>query len=181
MKGVVFTEFLEMVEDKFGFETADAIVVNSNLPSGGIYTSIGTYAHQEMIVLLQQLNLRTQIPIPDLLRNYGQHLFSRFTEMYPVFFTHAKTAFEFLESIENHIHTQVLKLYPDAELPKFETTRKSENTLEMLYRSDRAMGHFAHGLIIGCLNYFDERADVKIEYLDDKGTMIQFLIVKTNE
>lgn len=178
---MVFTEFLEMVEDKFGFETADAIVVNSNLPSGGVYTSIGTYDHQEMITLLHHLQERTQIPIPDLLRSYGQHLFGRFSELYPVFFEHTQSAFSFLESIENHIHTEVLKLYPDAELPKFETSRKSDNTLEMIYRSDRAMGHFAHGLIIGCLAHFDEKAEVKIEYLDQEGTVIQFVIVKTNE
>lgn len=181
MKGMVFTEFLEMVEDKFGFETADAIVVNSKLPSGGIYTSIGTYDHQEMILLLHQLHLRTEIPVPDLLRSYGQHLFGRFTELYPIFFKHSQTAFGFLESIENHIHTEVLKLYPDAELPKFETTRKSSDTLEMRYESDRAMGHFAHGLILGCLDYFNETAQVRIDYLNEKGTLIRFEIEKINE
>jgi hypothetical protein len=181
MKGVVFTEFLEMVEDKFGFETADAIVMDSNLPSGGVYTSIGTYDHQEMITLLHHLNERTQIPISDLLRNYGQHLFIRFTDLYPVFFKHAHTAFDFLESVENHIHTEVLKLYPDAELPKFETHRRTENLLEMVYTSDRMMGHFAHGLIKGCLDYFKEDAEIKIHYLDESGKQIQFEIVKVNE
>ena len=41
MKGIIFTEFIEMVEDKFGFEVADNIITNSNLPSGGAYTAVG--------------------------------------------------------------------------------------------------------------------------------------------
>ena len=31
MKGIVFTEFLEMVELKFGLETVDKIIENSKL------------------------------------------------------------------------------------------------------------------------------------------------------
>ena len=36
MKGIVFTEFLEMVEDKFSPELADRIIEGAELPSGGI-------------------------------------------------------------------------------------------------------------------------------------------------
>jgi len=43
MKGIVFTEFLELVENKFGLEMLDAIIEASNLESEGVYTRIGTY------------------------------------------------------------------------------------------------------------------------------------------
>ena len=36
MKGVVFTEFVEMVEEKFSPEMAELIIESSNLPSQGI-------------------------------------------------------------------------------------------------------------------------------------------------
>ena len=32
MKGIVFTEFLEMVEDQFGLETVDDIIEAADLP-----------------------------------------------------------------------------------------------------------------------------------------------------
>ena len=35
MKGIVFTEFLEMVEEKYGYEVVDQIIEESKLPSGG--------------------------------------------------------------------------------------------------------------------------------------------------
>ena len=32
MKGIVFTEFLDLVEDKFGLEMVDKIISQSNFP-----------------------------------------------------------------------------------------------------------------------------------------------------
>ncbi len=52
MKGMVFTEFLEMVEDRFSPEIADRIITASDLRSGGAYTAVGTYEHSEMIQLV---------------------------------------------------------------------------------------------------------------------------------
>ena len=59
MKGIVFAEFIELVEDKFGFEIADEIIEESNLPSGGSYTSVGTYDHREMLELVTHLSEKT--------------------------------------------------------------------------------------------------------------------------
>ena len=39
MKGIIFTEFLDMVEKKFSIETVDHIIEVSNLSSGGSYTA----------------------------------------------------------------------------------------------------------------------------------------------
>ena len=75
MKGIVFTEFLELVEDKFGLEMLDAIIGASNLESVGVYTGIGTYNFSEMLALLTNLSERTTISIDDLLLAYGEHFF----------------------------------------------------------------------------------------------------------
>ena len=45
MKGIVFREFISMVENEFSIETADEIITASNLKSEGAYTSVGTYPH----------------------------------------------------------------------------------------------------------------------------------------
>ena len=75
MKGVVFTEFLELVEDKFGLEMVDAIIQASDLESGGAYTAVGTYKFVEMVSLLTALSERTQLSIDELLYVYAQHFF----------------------------------------------------------------------------------------------------------
>src|SRR5689334_15543112 len=86
VKGVVFTELIEMVESRFGLEAADAMLDQQGLPSGGIYTVTGTYAHGEAVTLLTRLSGMTGVPIPDLLYAYGEHLFERFHALFPGFF-----------------------------------------------------------------------------------------------
>ena len=41
MKGIVFTEFLEMVEERYSAEVMDQILLGAKLPSGGAYTARG--------------------------------------------------------------------------------------------------------------------------------------------
>jgi hypothetical protein len=176
MKGIVFTEFIDMVEGMFGYEMMDSIIESSNLPSGGIYTAVGTYDHSEIVQLVVALSNRTEIPINFLLKTYGKHLFGVFTRGYSHFFTYVNNAFDFFEQIDRYIHVEVRKLYPDAELPKFDTIRSSENVLEMLYQSDRKMSDLAEGLIESALEYFKEKATVEKIDLNPDGSYVKFII-----
>ena len=153
MKGMVFTEFLEMVEAKFSADMVDDIIEDSNLPNGGAYTAVGTYDHNELVQMVVALSKRTDIPAPDLVQVFGEHLFGRFNALYPSFFAGVNSALDFLEGIETVIHTEVRKLYPDAQLPQFDCTR-SEDGLKMLYSSPRHFGDLAEGLIKGAVAHF---------------------------
>lgn len=154
MKGMVFTEFLEMVDEVFSADMVDDIIDESKVESGGAYTTVGFYDHQEMLALVTALSHKTGKPIPDLVQHFGRHLFSRFQQLYPQFFYGITHAFDFLESIETRIHVEVHKLYPDAELPSFEVTRDGINKLEMIYRSKRPFADLALGLIQGCIEKY---------------------------
>jgi len=178
MKGVVFTEFLEMVEDQFGYETADTIIVNSKVPSEGAYTSVGTYPSSEMFALVEHLSINQNIPIPTLLNVFGRYLFHRFAKVYLFAFEGMDSAFELLQKIEHHIHVQVKKLYPDAELPTFRTEKTAENQLVMYYQSERSMGDLAVGLIQGCLEHFEEEATIVKENETEDGKNVKFTITK---
>jgi hypothetical protein len=178
MKGIVFTEFLDMVEDRFGLETADQIIEDSQLPSKGAYTSIGTYNHTELEQLLTNLSKKTGISIPDLLKTFGQSLFESFVKGFPQFFENVFSSFSLLQEVEGYIHQEVKKLYPDAELPKFETVLK-DNNLTMIYRSDRGLSDLAEGLILGCINHYDENINLQKEDLSNgQGKIVRFLLTK---
>lgn len=177
MKGIVFTEFLEMVEKTFSPETADQIILASELPHGGAYTAVGTYPHAEMVSLVVHLSEVSATPVPDLLRTFGRHLFSRFVALYPAFFPSGMDTLTFLAGVETHIHAEVLKLYPDAQLPRFDTRRAGEDELVMDYRSDRAMHDLAEGLIQGCIQHFGERVHLRKEVVDGTGgTCARFVL-----
>jgi hypothetical protein len=184
MKGMVFTEFLEMVEDKFGFDVADDIIDASKdkLSTQGAYTAVGTYPHSEMIALVTNLSMATQIPMPKLVHVFGEYLLNQFAKHYSEFFQSANNAFDFLKSIDNHIHVEVLKLYPDAELPRFSCFHPNDdkNRLTMIYTSERAMSDLASGLIEGAIKYFNENISYEKELMEEDGKRVKFSLVRND-
>lgn len=178
MKGIVFTEFLELVEVKFGIEMVDNIINASNLESQGIYTSVGTYSFSEMLQLLQHLSANTGISIDDLLLAYAEHFFSVIERNYPGLLATYKDPIEMISSIENHIHIEVRKIYPDAELPTFEVLEKTDNSIILIYKSSRAMHHFGLGLMNKTFEHFNSTATIVLEKLKEDGTEVKFIINK---
>lgn len=178
MKGIVFTEFLDLVEEKFGLEMVDEIITKSDLESGGAYTSIGTYSFSEMLQLLQHLSAKTNISIDNLLLIYGEHLFAVLGNSYPGLLETYADPIEMLASIEDHIHIEVRKIYPDAELPTFIVEERTENSLVMIYKSSRAMHHFGLGLMNKTFEYFNSSATIVLEKIKEDGTEVKFIINK---
>jgi hypothetical protein len=161
MKGIVFTEFLEMVEEAHSPDMVDAIIAEAAPPHGGAYTAVGTYPAQEMGALVGALARHSGQPAAELLRGFGAHVFGRFAVLYPAFFEGVTDTFDFLERIELVIHTEVLKLYPDAELPSVLAERSGPGGLRVTYRSPRCMADFAEGLIEGAATHFGDRIEVQ--------------------
>jgi hypothetical protein len=178
MKGIVFTEFLDLVEEKFGIEMVDDIIINSTLESEGVYTSIGTYSFSEMLQLLKNLSNKSGITIDTLLLIYGEHFFTVIKKSYPGLLETYKDPMEMLSSIENHIHVEVRKIYPDAELPTFLIEERSENKLIMNYKSSRAMHHFGLGLMNKTFEHFNSSAEIILEKIKEDGTEVRFIINK---
>lgn len=169
-----------MVEEQFSIEVAEDMISACELASGGAYTSVGTYDHREMVALLQKLSQMSERSVPDLLRAYGNYLFAQLAILYPMFFTEVTSSLEFAGRIEDVIHVEVLKLYPDAELPKFDLVNHTSDELKMIYRSDRHMGDLAEGLLEGCIAHFGEQESVSLlrENLQDQGNPICFTLTR---
>ena len=179
MKGIVFREFIDMVEESFSLDTADKIISSSNLATGGAYTSVGTYDHGEIVNLVGHLSEITHISVPDLLRTFGEHLFKRFSVLYPAHFAAQNSTFGFLSILDNKIHVEVLKLYPDAELPVFEHEFPDPDRMTFVYSSKRPFGDLAEGLIRGCIAYFGENITLVREDLPCKeGANVRFTLTR---
>ncbi|MEZ5535956.1 MAG: heme NO-binding domain-containing protein [Thiolinea sp.] len=178
MKGVIFTEFLEMVAETFSEDMIDDIIDDSELESGGVYTAVGTYSHEEIVQLVVSLSKHSGIEVSELIRIFGQHLFQRFVVLYPDFFAQKGiTAFSFLQSVEDYIHVEVRKLYPDAELPRFNTQQESDDVMLMTYSSAHPFATLAEGLLRGCMDYFGLNAEINTTDLSDgAGTHAEFRI-----
>lgn len=178
MKGIIFTEFLEMVEDQYGLEVVDFIIENSNLESDGIYTSIGTYDFTEMLSLITNLSNKVSVEIPDLLFVFGKFLFYKLGGAHPEIVQSYDNPLSLLQSIEDHIHVHVKKLYQDAQLPTFRVLERSENHLVLLYESNRGLYMLAYGLMLSCFNHFSRKAEINYELLAKDGSKVKFDITQ---
>ncbi|MDO9226014.1 MAG: heme NO-binding domain-containing protein [Pseudomonadota bacterium] len=178
MKGMIFTEFMEMVEATWSQDMVDTLIARSQVPSGGAYTSVGTYPHEEIIALVAALSQETGVAAPSLIRTFGRHLFSRFALGYPRFLQGMTCTLQFLAGIENVIHAEVRKLYPDAELPTFEV-EQAPGSLTLTYFSDHPFADLAHGLIEGCIAHFGENIEVLREAIADlPGAQARFTLTR---
>ena len=176
MKGVIFVEFLEMVEQMLGIEATEEIIENSQLPSGGAYTTVGTYDDSEMISLVTELHLKTNIPVPTLLKEFGKYLFSSFVIRYRNMMHHLTDSFSLLRRIDDYIHVEVQKIYPEAVLPVFQTEDISDNEMKLIYNSTRKMPDLAEGLIEATMIHFNENFTIKRTSLLDDNSQVEFLI-----
>jgi hypothetical protein len=161
MKGIVFTELLDMVEAKFGHSTLQNTIKTANLGHDGVYVAGGYYPFEELAGIVVALSKVTNVPVPDLLFAYGRHLFGVLIKGYPQFAEGKKTPLDFMESIDNYIHVEVRKLYPDAELPKFHVESKTNDKIIILYESPRRLENLAHGLMVGCADYYNQPLDIQ--------------------
>ncbi|CAN7553117.1 heme NO-binding domain-containing protein [Pseudoduganella sp. LjRoot289] len=171
MKGVVFTEFMELVEARMGLDMLDRIITEADLPNDGAYTAVGTYDHAELVRLVMALSNATGMAVPALVHLFGQHLFQRFSVAYPALFADAGNVFDFLSRIDKVIHVEVRKLYPDAELPSLPCERPAPGELVLLYSSPRGFADLAAGLIDGCIAHFGETIAVTRTDLAKEGNL----------
>ncbi len=166
MKGIVFVELLGMAEDMLGETVVDQVIEGCDLPSGGAYTAVGDYPCAELLELVRGFSEHTSVPEPELQRLFGRWMMDSFSRNYPRFFAQRTGSFDMLQAIEDEIHVEVRKIYPNAELPRFDLNLVDAKTLEMTYHSTRPLAHFCHGLVEACVERFGETANVS---LDDKS------------
>lgn len=153
MKGIILAEFVEYIEQQLGENTAQKIINDSNVESEGAYSRVGMYDYHELIKLLTQSVAETQTDASILLEGFSEHLFGVFKRDYGVFFEGVDNAVQMLMQIDDHIHVEVKKLYPDAELPKFDCTNDGSQ-LVLNYCSPRPLALVAQSLVGACLKYF---------------------------
>lgn len=161
MRGVLFTLMFELVEETFGLEMLDALIHKSKLTDGGSYTAVGTYPHRDMLEIVTNLSEMTDTPANQLMTVFGNYMFPHLLDL------HVEntgllpdSCFGLLSKIENSIHIEVKKLYPDADLPHFSFSQSDQDTAELVYHSNRPFGSVAQGMIEGCVKHYGEQVIV---------------------
>lgn len=129
-----------------------------------------------MLQLVTHLSNNTDIAVDDLLLVFSEHLFKTLIKSHPDLVSHYEGPMDLLASIENHIHVEVQKIYPDAQLPTFELEERTENRMVLIYKSDKALYVLGKGLMLETFKLFKVPAKIDIEKLNDEGTVVRFII-----
>lgn len=174
MKGIVFTELIEMVEAKWGLAMVDYMLQPEGLNSKGVYTAVGTYDDQEIGMILGRLSEKSELSIPALQKHFGKYIFSSFADGYKDMLSGMHSTFDLLSRLDDFIHPSVQRLYPDASLPGFEVKERDENRMVLHYRSKRKMPDFADGLILAAGEHFGESFNVDWRALDEEDGLFVF-------
>lgn len=87
MKGVIFSIFNEMIEEKFGLAMWDRMIEETKPLSKGVYTSGQTYNETELFSYVGLLSKITGKSADELVRSFGHFTASKLAKIYPEFFT----------------------------------------------------------------------------------------------
>ncbi|WP_298860723.1 heme NO-binding domain-containing protein [uncultured Sulfitobacter sp.] len=161
MKGTIFVELVSMAEDAFGEDVVDLVLDKVDLKNDGAFTTVGNYPCSELIKIVMAFSEHSGISAEVLQRKFGHWMMDHFTENYAEFFTGKHDSFSLLEAVDGEIHVDVKKLYPDAELPVFETDRLADKHLKLTYSSPRPLVEFCHGMVEACLERYKETAAIE--------------------
>jgi hypothetical protein len=169
MKGVVFTEYMEFIEEQFGFDVVDEMIEKSGV--SGVFTQAGNYPFSDLFNMVSALSVITEKPLGVLIEAFATNLFPKLVKIYPKPVENYNNTFDFIAHVDDVVHPEVKKLYPDTELPEFELVSRNENELVTIYSSSKPLMDLARGLMIGCATFYGENLDIQYEVLpktDDK-------------
>lgn len=178
MKGIIFTEFMTLVEDKFGLKVLDEVLDGAE--DEGVYTTVGSYDHRDLVKLIIELSKISGISATQLQEVFGESVFINLYKTIPnqAGLKECQTAFQFIRHVEDYIHVEVKKLYPEAKPPSFEFLSESETQMTFDYKSARCMSHVCIGLVKGCANHFNEKIDISTQAIDDDEKHVRFSLTK---
>lgn len=169
MKGVIFNLLESFVVENFGEEKYEDILFETKLLTQEPFVDAGIYPDEDFLAIVGKTCDKLGITVDEACHAFGKYCFKELVGLYPVFLKGISDAKSFIEVVDGVIHVEVLKLYPDAELPKFDYKSDSEKTLNIKYTSPKKLCQFMEGIIHGCAEYFNEEVKIKQSCCYHKG------------
>jgi hypothetical protein len=165
MRGLIMTEFLDWVEESRGLAAVDQLVsgLSSELTDDGAYTAVGNYPHGELVAMMAALAEYDGLTLADIQRQFGRAVFASLAKVGAPMLLDAKCSRDVFARINDVIHVEVRKLYPESHPPSVSMTDIDPNEVVIDYGSHRPMADLCVGLVQGALDFYQESAEVMID------------------
>lgn len=180
MKGVIFTELIEMIENLMGLKITNEIIEDAGLENQGAYTAAGTYPYQDLVKLMESLSKHSSTSKEKLLWSYGEYLFYRLTEEYAKKLSESPNAFDFIQQLEQIISMEILKYNPRVSQFMVRVIQQDKNTLEVLYDSEKRISQLIEGALAACIKSFPENISLERKDLTPDGSKVRFILKKVS-
>ena len=178
MKGVLFTELIEMMEDLMGLDFANKVIERACLDNEGAYTAVGTYPYQDLFRLLDSLGCLVENPQDKLMKSYGEYLFYRSCILYPEEVKKYPNTFSLLKEIPIILDREIRKLEPTAVVPDIEISMLSRDCMMLLYTSGKRTSFLLEGVIEGCIGHYQEFITLTRDECDTDRMKVRFVLLK---
>jgi len=157
MKGVIFNLLESLVIDRFGDAIMEQIYEQAEF-SSDVPPFIGpeTYPDSDLIAFVSLLSEKLNLPVDDLIYEFGKFMLPVLADKYPVFFQDMESPIEFLKSVNDIIHVEVKKLFDGATPPSITVENVNQNQAEIHYVSKRKLCRLLEGLLEGVAEHFDK-------------------------
>lgn len=160
-------EYLEFTCD---YAFVDEVIEKAGLSNDGSYADGGLYPDEDLFHIIDYISKKLRSEPEIVLERLGEWLFNplfvKFNTIYKLDSYRQSTilnAFDFMAMLETIHYKEMVKLYPDSQFPHFDIIERTENELQIVYRSKRKLHHLAKGLLKGCGAYFNETFHIDMQ------------------
>ncbi len=178
MKGIFFTEFLEMVEREYGLILTEKIISDLGTGNNGVYEATTDYPYSQFVELCNLLGFEVKSSVSDVVKNFGEYLFSRLVILFRPSFAGNSSIFDFLDQIDEFIHNKIQERFTPVEIPRFRAVKINDSTFQMSYQTEKLLIDLAIGLFMGCQRFFNEELTLNTEFISEKSKLVCFTLSK---
>lgn len=161
MKGIIFNLLESYIEKNFDDDIVETIFDENDLITKEPFVGPGTYPDEDLYLLIDKTSKYANKEKNAILFDLGKHMLHKVLLKYPEFTKNISHPKDFILSVDQVIHVEVKKLYPDATTPGFIYKEISNDKLEMTYLSNRKFCFLAEGLLEGTKEYFGKKFTYK--------------------
>lgn len=180
MIGEIYSQLSDYIIDNLGMAAWNQALDELDLDSKGVYSTGATYGDDEALAIVAWCSSHLGQPVPDILRNFGAHLFHKLKTKQAAKGIKSEDFFTFLSNVESVTHKMVRQMSAKS-TPPILTVERQQNRVTIHYESARKLCFLAEGLVMGCADHYGVSIQVSQSCCMHNGDDYCLICVVTNE
>lgn len=153
MKGFVVTALVGMLQRQHGRERVQAMLANHGLASVAEGEPTDYVPVATLVAVCKVAGREFNCTLDDLVEQFGFYIFGELVRGFPELFV-ARNFADFIESIEQVAHPEILRRFPDAEVPVITLLHSGAGEYVIGYSSKRPFTQLACGILGAASAYY---------------------------